>query len=159
MLKKNGLLVFMILLVGLLLIALFNKDKLNNYISREMQKQTEADLRSDVEEFIKKNYNYINNEQEIDFTLLEFSSRGCVMCKQMETVLEEIKASKKAKVNVAFLHIMKAENQDLMKYYGISAVPMQILLDKTGKEFFRHYGVITTADLENKFLQQKRLRQ
>ena len=159
MLKKNGWLVFMILLVGMLLIALLNKDKLNNYISREMQKQTEADLRSNVEEFIQQNYNFLNNEQEFDFTLLEFSSTGCVMCKQMETVLEEIKVSKKAKVNVVFLHIMKAENQDLMKYFGISAVPMQILLDKKGKEFFRHYGVISTADLENKFLQQKHLRQ
>jgi thioredoxin 1 len=141
--------------VGLLLIALFNKDKLNNYISQEMQKQTDTELKLNIEEFVQLNYNYTKTGQEFDFTLLEFGSTGCTMCKLMEPILEDIKTSKIAKVNVDFLHIMKAENQDLMKYYGISAVPMQILLDKRGKELFRHYGVISTADLEAKFIKHK----
>ena len=140
--------------VLLLLLALFNKDKLNNYISREMQKQTETDVVSNVEELIQLNYNYTNNKQDFDFTFLEFSSTGCVICKQMEPILEEIKVSKKVKVNVQFLHIMKSENQGLIKYFGISAVPMQILLDKNGKEFFRHYGFISSEDLEIKFIQK-----
>ncbi len=53
------------------------------------------------------------------------------------------------------MHIMKPENQDWMKYYGISAVPLQILLDREGKEFYRHFGVISTEDLLAKFKELK----
>jgi thioredoxin 1 len=45
---------------------------------------------------------------------------------------------------------MKPENLPWMKYYGISAVPMQILLDKQGNEFFRHYGFISAEELFSK---------
>jgi len=33
----------------------------------------------------------------------------------------------------------------------ILPVPMQILLDKEGKEFFRHYGFIPADELEKEF--------
>jgi thioredoxin 1 len=69
----------------------------------------------------------------------------------MEPVLEEIRNLEKPKVNVVFLNIMQPENLSIMKYYGISAIPMQILLDKQGKEFFRHYGFISTEELMKKF--------
>jgi thioredoxin 1 len=69
----------------------------------------------------------------------------------MEPVLEEIKNSVKPKINVVFLNIMHPENLSMMKYFGISAVPMQILLDKNGKEFFRNYGFISTEELHTKF--------
>ena len=38
-----------------------------------------------------------------------------------------------------------------MKYYGIAVIPTQVLLDKQGKEFFRHSGFISTGDLETHF--------
>lgn len=65
----------------------------------------------------------------------------------MEPVLEEIRNSEKPKVNVVFLNIMHPENLSMMKYYGISSVPMQILLDKQGKEFFRHYGFFSAEEM------------
>jgi thioredoxin 1 len=65
----------------------------------------------------------------------------------MEPVLEEIRNSDKVKVNVVFLHVMNPDNQKLIQYYGISAVPMQILLDSKGNEFFRHYGYITASQI------------
>lgn len=153
--KINWSIVFLSILVILLFIGYTNKDKLNNLVSKELRKQVGNELAVSVEKEVEAKYDYALNGNNFDFTLLEFGSSGCIMCKQMELILEEIKVSKKAKVNVAFLHIMKAENQDLMKYFGISAVPMQILLDRNGKEFFRHYGVISTNDLEIKFIKHK----
>lgn len=153
--KINWPIVLLSVLVLLLLIAYVNKNNLNEFISNTLQKQASPEVILSAEEIIQKNYNYQKNKQDFEFTFLEFSSTGCAVCKQMEPVLEEIKVLKKVKVNVVFLHIMKSENQDLMKYYGISAVPMQILLDKNGKEFFRHYGFISSADLETKIIQQK----
>jgi thioredoxin 1 len=68
----------------------------------------------------------------------------------MEPVLEEIRNLEKPKVNVVFLNIMQPENLPIMKYYGISAIPMQIILNKQGTEFYRHYGFITAIDLISK---------
>lgn len=118
-----------------------------------MIEQTSAETTLSVEKQIDTKYNYLQNKQNFEFTLLEFGSTGCTICKQMEPVLEEIRNSKKQKVNVVFLNIMHTENLLMMKYYGISAVPMQILLDKQGKEFFRHYGFISVEDLISKLKQ------
>lgn len=117
-----------------------------------MQEQSTGEVTVSVQEFIQKNYNYAKNNENFEFTFLEFSSTGCTSCEQMEPVLEEIRNTKNPKINVVFVHIMKPENLDLMKYYGVSAVPMQILLDKEGNEFYRHFGIISADDLLVKFV-------
>ncbi|MBN1986853.1 MAG: thioredoxin family protein [Prolixibacteraceae bacterium] len=134
-----------------LIIGYVQKDKLNQLISEKMQTQTATETLLSAKEFIQKNYNYAQNGEDYEFTFLEFSSSGCAVCKQMEPVLEEVEKLEHVKVNVVFLHIMNPENLDLMKYYSISAVPMQILLDYQGNEFFRNYGFISTAELLEKF--------
>lgn len=154
MLKKNWSVVFVILLLILLGLGYLSKDSLYNFISEKMKEQAG----NEVELLIDNLYNYANNGKDFQNTLLEFSSTGCVICKQMEPVLDEIRNAKSAKINVVFLHIMKPENQDLMKYYGISAVPLQILLDKKGKEFFRHYGFISATELKAKCLEQETIK-
>lgn len=158
MLKKNLLVVLLVLFEVLLIFAVFNKNKLNNYIAQKIQKNTTREVVISVEELITKNYNYLDSSLNYGFTFLEFSSSGCVICKQMEPVLKEMQDLEEVKVNVVFLHIMKPENQEFLKYFGISAVAMQILLDKKGKEFFRHYGFISATDLEAKCLEQKAIK-
>lgn len=139
-----------ILLFALLIIGFSLKDNINKSLSELMKIQAPPEINHSGKALVDSLYNYSENGLKYDFTLLEFSSTGCAICKQMETVLEEIRNSEKAKVNVVFLHIMKSDNLDLMKYYGISAVPMQVLLDKQGKEFFRHYGFISANDILEK---------
>lgn len=134
----------------LLVIGFLSKNQLNNFIGKKMGEQLTLNDSISVSVQIDSKYNYLNNGKNFDFTLLEFSSTGCAICKKMESVLEEIKKSEKAKVNVVFLHIMNSNNLGLMKYYRISAVPMQVLLDKQGKEFFRHYGFISADDIFSK---------
>ena len=46
---------------------------------------------------------------------------------------------------------LKPQNQQLMKFFGVSAIPTQILLDKTGVEYFRHSGYISFDDLNKQF--------
>ncbi len=148
--KKYLPLILVFVLAGLLIFGYLQKDKLNNVISNKMIQGAGSENIDSAEEFINKEYNYQLNRGEFEYTLLEFSSTGCTICEQMEPVLEAIRTSEAVKVNVVFLHIMKPENLGLMKYYGISAVPMQILLDKQGKEFFRHYGFISADELISK---------
>ncbi len=149
MFKRNLLILLIPLLFGFIILGYFQKDRINAFISGAMQQEVNSETKLSVEDKIEEEYNYSKNGKSYDFTLLEFGSTGCTMCKQMKPILEEIKGWKNRKVNVVFMHIMKAENLSWMKYYGISAVPMQILLDNQGKEFFRHYGVISASDIEN----------
>ena len=140
------------ILAGLFVVALLNRTTLNNFLSKKMKEQAGTETTLSVERQLEEAYNYIQNGKDFDFTLLEFGSSGCAICKQMEPVLEEIRKLEKPKVNVVFLNIMHPENLSQMKYFGISAVPMQILLDKQGKEFYRHYGFISVVEMKNKLL-------
>ena len=150
--KKYWQLFLIVPLLILLVVGFLSRNKLNNFISEKMKEQTTGVDSVSVAEMINSKYNYAKNKQNFDFTLLEFGSTGCTVCKQMEPVLEEMRKLVNPKVNVVFLNIMHTENLAMMKYFGISAVPMQILLDKNGKEFFRNYGFISTVKLIKKFI-------
>ena len=149
--KKIWSVILAVLLLVLLIFGFLSRTTLNNFISQKMKEQVGAETTLSVEKQVDEKFNYLQNKQIFEFTLLEFGSTGCTVCKQMEPVLEEIRNSEKPKVNVVFLNIMHPENLEMMKYFGISAVPMQILLDKQGKEFYRHYGFIQADELENEF--------
>ncbi len=149
---------FLVVAVLVVIFAGFlSKGKIDQLISEKMQENVTPDAAITVEQKIQTAYNYDKNRENFDFTFLEFGSTGCIACEQMKPVLETIKNTNEAKVNVVFLHIMKAESQDWIKYYGISAIPMQVLLNKEGKEFFRHYGFISTDDLLAEFRENKTL--
>jgi len=150
--KKIWSIILAVSLLVLLVLGFLSRTTLNNFISQKMKEQTGTETTLLVEKQMDAKYNYLQNKQNFEFTLLEFGSTGCTVCKQMEPVLEEIRNSEKPKVNVIFLNIMHPENLSMMKYYGISAVPMQILLDKSGKEFFRHYGFISVEKLNQELV-------
>ncbi len=150
--KKYLYIIFSVFVVLLLVFGFAMKKNLNEFISGKMQEQNSGEASLPVQEFIQKNYNYAKSSENFEFTFLEFSSTGCTSCEQMEPVLEEIRNIRNPKIKVVFVHIMKPENLDLMKYYGVSAVPMQILLDKEGNEFYRHFGIISAEDLLVKFV-------
>ena len=139
------------LFVVLLIVGFLSQTTLNNFISQKMKEQVGAETSLSVEKMVESKYNYSKNAQNFEFTLLEFGSTGCTICKQMEPVLEELRNTENPKINVVFLNIMQPENLPMMKYYGISAIPMQILLDKNGMEFFRNYGFISAEELQTKF--------
>lgn len=149
--KKYWPLFLIIPLLILLVIGVLSRNTLNNFISEKMKEQATATDSVSVEQFIELNYNHAKNKSGFEFTLLEFGSGTCAVCKQMEPVLEEIRQLKNPKVKVVFLNIMQPENLSQMKYFGISAVPLQIVLNLEGKEIFRHYGYISAPELLSKF--------
>ncbi len=127
------------------------KDKLNSYASKAIQAQAGSEIQSTGSALIDSSYNYAKNGLGFEVTFLEFGSKGCSACKRMESVMREISAQYPDRVNVVFINILKPENQRLMKYYGIASIPTQILLNKEGKEFFRHTGYYSTIELIKEF--------
>jgi thioredoxin 1 len=78
-------------------------------------------------------------------TFVELGSVSCIPCKQMQPVMKEIEAKYDGVVNVEFHDVWK--DKAAGEKYGIKLIPTQVFLDASGKEFFRHEGFFSTADI------------
>ncbi|MFA6400359.1 MAG: thioredoxin family protein [Salinivirgaceae bacterium] len=123
------------------------KDKLNQMALTAVKAQAGAEITTSASVFVDSAFNYSKNGLSYEITFLEFGATGCSTCRQMETVMEEVKKQYPEVVKVVFLNILKPENQAMMKYFGVAAIPTQILLTKEGKEIFRHSGYIPIDQL------------
>ncbi len=145
---KELLPIFGVVATVLFLILLFTfKDKLNQLSSKVIQSQANTEVISNASAYVDSVFNYSKHPSNYQITFLEFGATGCSACRQMEKVMEEVKKQYPEKVNVVFLNILKPESQTLMKYFGVAAIPTQVLLDKEAKEFFRHTGFYSTEEL------------
>ena len=137
--------------LGLMIFLFSQKGKLEQYVSGVIKSQNTTGSLDLSERLIDSLYNHQKNESAYQLTFLEFGAKGCVACRKMEFVLDEVRQEYPGKVKVVFLNILKPQNQDLMKYYGIVAIPTQVLLDDTGEEYFRHTGYYSFEDLRKVF--------
>jgi thiol:disulfide interchange protein len=151
--KQNLPIILLSLLIVLLLLGYLMKDDLNNFIAEKMQESAGTEVILSVEQWVDSLFNYTKNEKDFEFTLLQFKSTGCTICKQMEPVLTEMKNAPEIKVNVVEWNVMNPNSQNVMKYFGISAVPTQLVLNKEGVELFRNYGFIAASEIKLKFHQ------
>lgn len=149
--KKHHLpIILLSLLIALLLPGYFLKDNLNNFISKKMRDSNQSRKVLSGEQWVDSLFNYTQNGKNFEYTLLQFKSTGCAICKQMEGELEKVRDASGKKVNVTVLNVMNANSQNVMKYLGISAVPTHLILDKQGNEIFREYGFVSAKDLLQK---------
>lgn len=95
------------------------------------------------------------NQENIDYEsnmgkmpiLLELSSPTCAPCRKMYPIIKEIKEEFKDKVDTHIVDLTK--NPEFGDKYKVSVVPTQIFLDKHGKVFFRHEGILTKQEIIN----------
>jgi thioredoxin 1 len=107
-----------------------------------------TEVQLSIQKLIDSLYNYQANKEGYALTFLEFGAKGCVACRKMEFVMDDVRQTYPDKVKVVFLNILQTENQAMMKYYGVVAIPTQVLLDRNGEEFFRHTGYFSFDDLK-----------
>lgn len=136
----------------IMMISLFVfKDKLAETASKVVKSQANSAANSSVEAFIDSAYNYTKNNEPYQFTFLEFGATGCSACKRMEAVMDDIRQEYPMKVKVVFVNVLLPENHAQMLYYGVVAIPTQVLLSKHGKEYFRHTGFYSSAEIKLRF--------
>jgi len=140
---------FILFIAGIMVLFMMRKD-INIYLSESIKSHTTEDLKSNTALYLDSAFNYQKNKERFVYTFLEFGSEGCVACRKMEAVMQEVKELR-PDVNVVFLNILDEENQNLMKYFGIATIPSQVLLDKTGRQFYIHNGYISSEELREKF--------
>jgi len=152
--KQTLSVIFLILSVAFMVLIFSFKNELTEYASRLVKSQSTIDSTNKLSFKVDSAFNYRQNKLAYKVTFLEFGATGCSACKRMETVMREIRTQYTGKVNVIFLNILLPENQDLMKFYGIAAIPTQVLLNDEGKEFFRHTGFYSTVELSEVILHE-----
>ncbi len=77
-------------------------------------------------------------KKEGKVVMLELGSVGCIPCEQMKPVMEKLRTGYKGKLEVIFVDVRK--DRDTALKFRVFAIPTQVFLDKTGKEFHRHMG-------------------
>ena len=95
-----------------------------------------------------------NTEAVYKVTFIELGSVRCIPCQQMQTVMKSIEQKYASQVKVIFYDVWTDAGSPYGKQYGINAIPTQIFLDETGKEYFRHEGFFAEEELV-KILNQK----
>lgn len=138
----------MILWVLCMLVAgMVFKNSLASYLTKASTIQPSTIERSPELAFIDSAFNYTKNNLDHQFTFLEFGSTSCSSCKKMEKVMQMVKDDYPEKVNVVFYNVNLEENFKMAEHFGIRMIPVQVLLDKSGKECFRHVGYFSFNEL------------
>jgi thioredoxin 1 len=70
--------------------------------------------------------------------MLELGSVGCISCEQMKPVMARLSDAYKGELEVIFIDVKK--DHDAARRFGVFMIPVQVFLDKKGKEFHRHVG-------------------
>ena len=91
---------------------------------------------------------------EYKVTFIELGSVKCIPCQQMQPVMKSIEQKYGKDVKVVFHDVWTEAGAPFATKYGIEAIPTQVFLDQTGKEYFRHVGFFPEDELI-KVLQMK----
>ncbi|MBK9389717.1 MAG: thioredoxin family protein [Bacteroidetes bacterium] len=95
-----------------------------------------------------------NKEIKYKVTFVELGSVRCIPCQQMQPVMKSIEKKFSTQVKVVFHDVWTEAGSPYAKQYNIDAIPTQVFLDETGKEYFRHVGFFPEEELI-KVLNQK----
>jgi thioredoxin 1 len=70
--------------------------------------------------------------------LLDLGSVGCIPCRTMAPMLDELKATFAERLDVVFIDVRK--DPAAGERYGVRLIPTQIFFDADGRELSRHEG-------------------
>lgn len=77
--------------------------------------------------------------------MLELGSVGCIPCEQMKPVMEKLRTTYKDKLEVFFVDVRK--DHETARRFNIHIIPVQVFLDKNGREFHRHIGFYSYEEI------------
>ncbi len=73
-------------------------------------------------------------------TMLNAGAELCPPCREMEPILEDLRLEYEDRVHFPYIDVRK--QNDMARQLGIRTTPTQIFFDHTGKERYRHEGLM-----------------
>ena len=80
-------------------------------------------------------------------TLLVFGAVWCPSCVAMHEVIESLKKDKTFAGRLNIIIVDADKDEDLAEKYGIRSIPVEVLLDESGKEVKRRFGAMEKKEL------------
>ncbi|RKT47002.1 thioredoxin family protein [Thiocapsa rosea] len=81
--------------------------------------------------------------------LVELGSGSCASCVAMHRVLDELEASHGDHLQLVSINIL--EQPELVRQWKVMAIPTQVFLDGSGREFGRHIGFLSADAIRERF--------
>jgi thioredoxin 1 len=144
--KINWSLVFIIIFIIGFIFIFTQKQKIDNYLSKLAYQNTSLKSTAKTDS-LQNQYNYEAKGLTYQYTFLEFGAKGCSGCRHMEPILAEIKKEYPDKINVIFHNLTTPEGLKHSKAFRMLMIPSQVILNRQGKEIFRHTGTIEKDEL------------
>ena len=85
-------------------------------------------------------------KSESKIVMLELGSVGCMQCENMKPVMQKLRETYPGKLEVIFVDVKK--DHDTAGRFRVFMIPVQVFLDKNGKEFHRHMGFYAYEEIE-----------
>lgn len=82
-------------------------------------------------------------------TMLDLGATGCVPCKMMIPVIEDMRKEYAGRAAVLFIDVW--ENPEQGRRFGIQGIPTQIFYDAAGREVGRHVGYLDRESIRATF--------
>lgn len=73
-------------------------------------------------------------------TMLDLGAEKCVPCKLMASIIKELREEYKGRAAIVFIDISKHPEHG--RKFNANTIPTLIFYDKTGKEIYRHEGIL-----------------
>jgi thioredoxin 1 len=86
-------------------------------------------------------------ERKYKVTFIELGSIRCIPCQKMQSVMKSIETKYGKEVKIDFHDVWTEAGKPYGVRYGIEAIPTQVFLDETGKEYYRHVGFFPEEEL------------
>lgn len=144
--KINWSIILLILFCIGFIFVFIQKQKIDAYLSKIAYQNYSGKLTFKTDS-LQNQFNYEAKGLSYQYTFLEFGAKGCSGCKHMEPILAVIKNEYTSKINVIFQNLLTEQALKTCKAFGILMIPSQIILNRQGKEIFRHTGTIEKEEL------------
>lgn len=146
--KKINIVIIAITLI-IFIVLILVKDKLNCFITNYYLRNNDIIVNQNDSLIFFQQFDNTSNTYDFELSFIELGGFGCKPCMRMDTVLLELAQVYKNKVKIKTFRVTDDKGKTIAKYFGVNAIPTQIILDKNGKEVFRHTGFLSKEDLEN----------
>ena len=113
---KTGITVTLPIVILIVLFAL--QDTFIRLGSTRMSRMQNETTAASIADSIQILYNYKDRRDTgLQYTFLEFGAMGCISCRKMERVMEDIRTTYGKRVKVRFMNVSKQETQEWTKYF------------------------------------------